>query len=86
MDLNFFNSQSPEIQKAILEAAVDGREAMRRYMEKQMEESRKALISKGVNINEVGNIESFREAVKPVYKQMENKIGKDLIEKVQNTK
>ncbi|MDF2569975.1 MAG: tripartite ATP-independent periplasmic transporter solute receptor, DctP family [Sporomusa sp.] len=86
MDLNFFNSQSPEIQKAILEAAVDGREAMRRYMEKQMEESRKALISKGVNINEVGNIEAFREAVKPVYKQMENKIGKDLIEKVQNTK
>lgn len=86
MDLNFFNNQSPEIQKAILEAAVDGREAMRRYMEKQMEESRQALLSKGVKINEVQDIEAFRKAVEPVYTQMEGKIGKDLIEKVKNTK
>jgi tripartite ATP-independent transporter DctP family solute receptor len=86
MDLNFFNNQSPEIQKAILEAAVDGREAMRRYMEKQMEESRQALLSKGVKINEVQDIEEFRKAVEPVYTQMEGKIGKDLIEKVKNTK
>ena len=84
MDSNTFNSLSPELQKAVLEAAAEGRDAMRKYMEKEFEDDHKDLGTKGVKVNKVENIEPFRQAVEPVYKQFEGKIGKEIIEKAKS--
>lgn len=84
IDLKFFNKQTPEIQKALLEAAADGQQAMRKYIQEQDTSVENELKAKGVIVNKVEDIESFRKAVIPVYAQFESKIGKDLIDMVRN--
>ncbi len=86
MDLKFFNSLPPDIQKAISEAAVEGRDAMRKYIDQQTDIVEKELLAKGTLINKVDDIEAFRKAVEPVHKQFENRIGKDLIDMTKNIK
>ncbi|MCM3571011.1 TRAP transporter substrate-binding protein [Neobacillus mesonae] len=46
----------------------------------------KELESKGMKVNTPTDMESFREAVKPVYKEYEKTYGKDLIDSLLNSK
>jgi len=86
MDKKFFNAQTPEIQKALLEAAAEARDTMRKYMEQKNDEALQEIAKKGTVVNKVDDMTPFQKAVEPVYKQFEDKIGKDLIEMVKNTK
>lgn len=86
MDAKFFNAQTPDIQKALLEAAAEGRDAMRKYMEQKNAEALAEISKKGTTVNKIDDIAPFQKVVEPVYKQFEDKIGKDLIEKAKNMK
>lgn len=84
IDLKYFNGLPQEIQQAISEAAVIGRDEMRTYTEKRVEETLKALQEKGAIVNKIEDLSPFRKAVEPVYQEFESKIGKDLIDLVRN--
>lgn len=86
VNLKWFNSLPPEQQKALQEAAIEGRTAMRNYMETEMKKVEEDVVKKGGKVYKVENLDAFRKAVEPVYKEFEGTIGKDLIEKVQNIK
>ncbi|MDR3590210.1 MAG: TRAP transporter substrate-binding protein [Negativicutes bacterium] len=86
MDMKYFNNLPPDVQTAVQEAAVEGREAMRRYMEQETDKAMQKLASQGAVINKVQDIEPFRKAVEPVYTKFEATLGKDLIEMVRNVK
>ena len=86
IDAKFFNSQTPEIQRALIEAAAEAKEVTRKYVDDQTEILEKELIKNGVQINNVQDIEPFRKAVEPVYKQFEKKIGKDFVDLERNIK
>ncbi|WP_034421110.1 TRAP transporter substrate-binding protein [Thermanaerosceptrum fracticalcis] len=77
----FFDGLSPEIQKALKEAAVEARDFERDLLAQQNKDFVGKLKEKGMNILEVDKT-PFKEAVKPVYAKYEAEIGKELIEKV----
>ncbi|MGE4284599.1 MAG: TRAP transporter substrate-binding protein [Clostridia bacterium] len=75
---------SPEQQKILTEAAIESSRWQRDYAAKQDEEIKKEFIDGGkTEIIELTPEErqAFFEAAQPVYKEWENKIGKDLIQK-----
>ena len=47
---------------------------------KQCEELMKELKTKGMAINPVDSPDAFKEKVKPLYKEFEGKIGKDVMD------
>lgn len=76
---------SPEHQKIIQEAATEGARWQRDYAEKQDDEIRKEYQNSGKNVViqlTEEERQAFFDAVQPVYKEYEDKIGKDLIQKV----
>ena len=86
VNLKWFNSLPADQQKAIQEAAIVGRDAMRKYMDEELKKVEADVVKKGGIVHKVQDIDAFRQAVQPVYKEFEGVIGKDLIEKVQNIK
>lgn len=86
VNLKWFNSLPADQQNAIQNAANAGRDAMRQYMDIELKKVEDDVVKKGGVIHKVEDIEAFRQAVQPVYKEFESVIGKDLIEKVQNIK
>ncbi|WP_019119995.1 TRAP transporter substrate-binding protein [Brevibacillus massiliensis] len=79
-----FDALTPDQQKVIEEAAIEAGKFERdtvAEMEKQYLEELKA---KGMEIIEP-DIQSFVDAVKPVYEKYEPKFGKELIGKIRNT-
>jgi tripartite ATP-independent transporter DctP family solute receptor len=82
----WFNALPADIQKAVTESAIVGRDAMRKYMEDDLAKIQKEVEAKGGKVVKVSDIDAWRKAVAPVYVKFEKQIGKDLIEKVQNIK
>lgn len=72
--------------KAFDESAAIGQNAMRDYMVTETAKIRKEVEAKGGKVAEVSDIAKWREATKAVYPMFHETIGKDLIDKVINSK
>lgn len=77
-----FDSFSPEIQKALKEAAKEAATYERGLIAQMDKDFVSQLKDKGMEINENPDKALFLEAVKPVYDKFEDKFGKELIEKI----
>ena len=66
-------------------AAIEGRDYERQLIQKQEDEQVGQLKAKGMIVTEVDK-SKFQEATMPVYQQFEKEFGKDLIDKILNTK
>lgn len=86
VNLKWYNSLPADQQKAIQEAADAGRDAMRKYLESEAKKIEGEVVKKGGKVYKVEDIDAFRQAVQPVYKEFEGTIGKDLIDMVKNIK
>lgn len=80
---SFYDSLSPEDQKIVSESMDEAKAYQRKLAGEQEVEFLKELEKEGMVINELTPEEKdlFIEAAAPVYKQLEKKLGKDLIEK-----
>lgn len=75
-----------DLQQVILESAKEAAEYEREVSMKEESKYLDELKKSGMNIEENPDLDSFREAVRPVYKQFEKAIGKDLIERIEELK
>ena len=74
-------------QQKVLQSAADSAAKFNRAHDEKMEKQwLKDLKGQGMQIVEKPDSAAFRKAVKPVYEKYEPKFGKDLIQKIQNTK
>jgi len=76
-----WNKLSPEMQKAVQEAADEARDYERQLLSDQNAEYLAELETEGMKINEVDK-EAFQEAAKPVWEQFRSEYG-DLIDRIQ---
>ena len=81
MSLNVWNSLSLEDQKIFTEAAKLGGNAAREYNNNNEAEQLKVIKENGMEITEDPDLNSFREAVKPVYEKYGPKF-KGLLEEI----
>lgn len=82
----FYQSLTPEQQKAINEAAITYRDKLREYNQKQTNEALQFLIDQGMEVTELTpeQLQPFRDATRPVYDQFKDIIGEDLLNEVLN--
>ena len=83
MNLNTFNSLSPEHQQAIEDAAAEAVAFERKAMLDHEDVSKEKVIAAGVEVIEIDNTE-FQEAVQPIYDEFPE--YKDMIEQIKATK
>jgi TRAP-type C4-dicarboxylate transport system substrate-binding protein len=84
MNKKLFDSFSPEDQQLLLDAAYESA-LYQRQLNRQMNADYVSELRKnGMTVTELTpeQVKAFQDAVQPVYAEFENKIGKDLIEKV----
>lgn len=72
---------APEYREAIQKAAVEARDYERSLVKKLDGELASELKAKGMEIIEPDR-EAFKNAMKPVWKQFENQIGKEVLERI----
>lgn len=77
----FFESLSPELQKAVRTAARRAIERQRATVARNNEEILRKLREAGMQVNKVEDIGAFRKAVKPVYDEYRKSIGPELVDK-----
>ncbi|MDA8226349.1 MAG: TRAP transporter substrate-binding protein [Desulfitobacterium hafniense] len=80
-----FDKLTKEQQDAIKKAALEARDYERQQIQKQVDEESAKLKTKGMIFTTVDK-KLFQDATASVYKQYENEFGKDLIDKILNTK
>ncbi|MEB3101810.1 TRAP transporter substrate-binding protein [Ferviditalea candida] len=73
-----------DLQKIVKDAAVEAGNYERQLNAQLDEGFMKKLKSAGMVIEEKPDLDSFRKAVEPVYKEFEGKLGKDLIDKIRS--
>lgn len=88
ISLDKWNQISPENQKIILEAAVESRDFNRTLAAEKTTEYLEKMKEAGVEIVELTPEQkaAFKEKMMPVWEQFYDVVGKDLVEKVINTK
>jgi len=74
----FSEEEQDMIARAAQEAAEYERDAIKDIIQNFIEK----LKNEGMKVNEVPDKQPFQEAVKPMYKDFEDKIGKDVLEKI----
>lgn len=79
-----FDSYSPEIQQAILDAAREAENYQLDYIAQAWEDSLEQIKASGVEVNEIADLDGFREAVAPVVEKYEAEIGNNLVQKVRD--
>jgi len=82
MSHQVFDAAPPEIQKAILEAAKETIPEQRKIWADYVEQAKTQLKEKGMEFNEVDNIQDFQAKAQPVYKKYEAVVGADLIQAI----
>lgn len=80
-----FNSYSEDVQKVLLDSAKEAGTYEREFVQKLNDEYTKTAKEKGMTIIEDADLESFKEAVKPVYEKYKDKYG-DLHKIIEETK
>ncbi len=83
---SFFDGLPADVQQIIKDAAKEAQQYERRLIQEEDQKLIKELQEKGMKINIIEDVSAFRELVKPVYDQFADKIGQDLIDRIQNTK
>jgi TRAP-type transport system periplasmic protein len=82
MNMKRYQSFSPDLQKVVDESMRVGCEAHRK-LEVEKEKSDFEVMKKaGVQINEVKDIKSFQALMKPVYASVEQKVGKEFMDRL----
>src|SRR5665648_27925 len=76
---NKFQSLTPELQSALVDAANEAGIYERKILRKREAEEIEFLKTKGLIINENPDKQAWREATKGVYKEFGKKLGEDLI-------
>ena len=84
MSKKVFDAAPPGVQKAILEAAMESIPVQRKIWADYIGTATSELKAKGMEFNEVDNIEAFQAKANPVYKQYESTVGADLIQAIIN--
>jgi tripartite ATP-independent transporter DctP family solute receptor len=81
---NFFQSLPEDLQSIIIECAEEFKHEQRAATTQQDIEMLKMLEEEGMEINEITpeQIDSFREAVKPVYEEFKGRIGEELVNEI----
>ncbi len=86
MSKTAYDQLPPDLQQAVREAAAEAAAYQRELSEQSEAEYLKQLKESGMQVEENPDLESFRKAAEPVYREIENSIGADLIKRVQETK
>ncbi len=86
MSKSVYDSASPKVQKALLQAAKEATVMQRKIWADDIDKTVKTLKAKGVIFNEVDNLKDFQSVAQPVLKQYEKTVGADLLHQILNTK
>ena len=76
----------PDVQKIMLDAAVEVAKYQRGLIHDQERKQLGELKAKGMTIIEHPDQAAFREAMQPVFEQFQAQFGKDLVQRIINTK
>lgn len=83
MNKSKFDSLSPDVQEAILEAGREAEDYQIGYIADAWERSLEEIRAAGVQVNEIEDITPFQEAVAPMVGKYAEEIGHGLVQKVQ---
>jgi len=86
MSKKSWDRMPPEIQKAMFDTAVEVARYQRGLIREQEQKQIGELRAKGMTIIEQPDRAAFREAMKPVFEQFQGQFGKDLVQRIVNTK
>jgi TRAP-type C4-dicarboxylate transport system substrate-binding protein len=84
MSKDVFDSATPEIQAAIMEAAKETVPIQRKIWADYVGEATAQLKEKGMEFNEVDDITAFQELAMPIQSQFEPIVGAELIKAVRD--
>lgn len=76
----------PDIRKVLLDTAIEVARVQRQLNRTQEQKQLGELRTKGMIIIEEPDRAAFREAMKPVFEQYQSQFGKDLVQRIVNTK
>lgn len=85
MNLKLFNNLSPADQQLLIKAAREAAASQRALIDRRTNEFIELLKKDGVQVSEIDH-EAFRSRAVAVYKEFEEKIGKDLLQAVLEAK
>lgn len=85
VNTGFLQSLPPDVQKILKEAAVEVGEWQTEQVLGQEKDLRQKMESEGITFVDT-DVEAFRAAVQPVYKKWESRWGKDLYDRIVNTR
>jgi tripartite ATP-independent transporter DctP family solute receptor len=86
MSKKTWDRMPPEIQKVMLDTAVEVAKYQRGVIHEQEQKQIGELKAKGMIIIENPDRAAFREAMKPVFEQFQGQFGRDLVQRIVNTK
>jgi TRAP-type C4-dicarboxylate transport system substrate-binding protein len=76
----------PEIQKIMFDTALEVAKHQRGLIREQERKQIGELKAKGMTVVEHPDRAAFREAMQPVFEQFQGQFGKDLVQRIVNTK
>jgi tripartite ATP-independent transporter DctP family solute receptor len=86
MSKKTWDRMPPDIQKIMLDTAMEVAKYQRGLIREQEQKQIGELRAKGMTIIENPDRVAFREAMKPVFEQFQGQFGKDLVQRIVNTK
>jgi tripartite ATP-independent transporter DctP family solute receptor len=76
----------PDVQKVLLDAAIEVARVQRQLNRTQEQKQIGELKARGMVVIEDPDRAAFREAMKPVFEQYQGQFGKDLVQRIVNTR
>ena len=86
MSKKTWDRMPPDVQKILLDTAMEVAKIQRQLNRGQEEKQVGELRAKGMTVIEKPDRNAFREAMKPVFDQFQGQFGKDLVQRIANTK
>ena len=86
MSKKTWDRMPPDIQKVLLDTAVEVAKYQRELIREQEQRQLGELKAKGMTVIEKPDRAAFREAMKPVFEQFQDRFGKNLVQRIVNTK
>jgi TRAP-type C4-dicarboxylate transport system substrate-binding protein len=86
MSKKTWDRMPPDFQKVLLDTAVEVAKYQRGLIREQEQRQLGELKAKGMTVIEKPDRAAFREAMKPVFDQFQDRFGKDFIQRIVDTK
>lgn len=86
MSKKSWDRMPPDIQKIMFDTALEVARYQRGLIREQEQKQIGELKAKGMTVVENPDRAAFREAMKPVFEQFQGQFGKDLVQRIVNTK